>query len=469
MPNWQPPPPARDPGAELLRLTAWASALTAVVCLLSWPGFMSYDSMYALRQARTGIETGGYPPMVSYVWALCERFIPAQGGMFILQNALVFASVVALGRAVGFGEPRIVLAMFLLAIAPLTLGPMLVVWKDVSFAGFAALGYACALRYLERRRRAALALALLFILLASSFRLNGIAAALPALAVIAWTMCGAWTPWSHPAAFRNGGGRGWRRQGAGFALFVVLTASAFGFATLLSNWRLPDFKRIDMATGNASTQVGDLIGISICAGSNLLPPVLYDGAMTAERLERIYHPEHGQLSFGPPPLLLESRIAENAGQIETAAMRARRDHLACYLRHRAEVFRYAMGANAGSVFYLTDAGVWAGEAGTEVRPSAFTVRAVFYIRDHEAGWLARSIFFAILAFGAVLFASLGRDRSRLVNALLPLSGALTYLAGSFFVLPAADARYNFWVNLVFIVTFCGLLPGLPSRRSRRQV
>jgi len=54
-------------------------------------------------------------------------------------------------------------------------------------------------------------------------------------------------------------------------------------------------------------------------------------------------------------------------------------------------------------------------------------------------------------------------------ALLPMAGACTYLIGSFFVLPGADARYNFWANLVFIVTFCSVLPGfaMPTSFVRR--
>jgi hypothetical protein len=329
------------------------------------------------------------------------------------------------------------------------------------------LGYAFTLWYCETRKGTALALALLFILLASSFRLNGIAAALPALAVLAWTICGARTPWSEPAAGRDGSASPWPRRLAGLAMFAGLTGLVFGTVVLASNWRLPDFKRIGMATGSGWTQVSDLLGISLCAGRNLLPPGLYDGAMTAARLERIYHPEHGQLSFGPPPLLQESRLAANANAVEAAAMRARRDHPACYLRHRVEVFRYTMGANAGSVFLLTNPDVFPGETATEVKHPVLAARAVAFVQRYGSGWAARSVTFAILALGAMLLARARGDESRLAKALLPLAGAVTYLAASFFILPAADARYNFWVNLVFITTFCCLLPDLPSRRIRR--
>ena len=448
----------------LVRLGTLVATFTFSVCLISWPGFMSFDSMYALRQARTGIETGGYPPMVSYLWTLCEVLVPGQGGMFIVQNALVFLGVAALGRAIGAGEMRIALAMLLLACAPVTLGSMLVVWKDVSFAGLMALAYAFTLRYVERRQRAPLSLALLFLFLASSFRLNGIAAALPALAVIAWTIGNASTPWSGPDASHADAKAGWRKQLAASLLFLGLTASTFGFVTLTATWRLPDFGRIPMATGSGWTQVGDLIGISLCAGRNLLPPSFYSGSMTLARLEQIYHPEHSQRSFGSPPLLQESGFAGNDRLVDAAATTARKEHLSCYLQHRARVFLHTMGANAGSVFYLTQADVFPGESGTELKPSVLTARAVSYIQHHDSSWFARSAFFALLAIGALSAAGLCADRSRPRKALLPVAGALTYLIASFFVLPAADARYNFWANLVFMVTFCCVLPGVAAKR-----
>lgn len=445
-----------------LRLAALAGIFTLGVCLVSWPGFMSFDSMYALRQARTGIETGGYPPMVSYVWALCERILPGQGGMFALQNALVFLGIAALGSALGAGYLRILAAMIVVALAPVTLGPMLVVWKDVAFGGLMALGYAFTLRYVERPRRATLAWALVLLALGSSFRLNGIAAAVPAFAAIAWTMSRTPVPSSQADSRDRAAAAIWRGHPAAFVTFAVLCAGTFGFVALSATWRLPDFKPIGMATGNVGVQLHDLIGISLCAGRNLLPTDLYSGEMTQERLASLYHPEHIQLAIGPPPLLQDAALAAHSPH---AAVEARAQYPLCYLRHRAQVFVYTMGANPGRVFYLTQPGIFPGEDGTEMTSTRLTAHVLDYLRNYDASLAARSIFFAFLAVCSLALASRSSDRTRLRKALLPMAGALTYLAGSFFVLPAADARYNFWANLVFIVTLCSILPGVPIRRS----
>ena len=68
------------------------------------------------------------------------------------------------------------------------------------------------------------------------------------------------------------------------------------------------------------------------------------------------------------------------------------------------MFLYMMGANAGSVFYLTQPDVFPGEPGTEVKPTALSRRAVDYILRFDSSIFARSIFYALLALGALAVA-----------------------------------------------------------------
>ena len=278
-------PPGRFTPTSL-RLAALAALFTLSVCLISWPGFMSFDSMYALRQARTGIETGGYPPMVSYLWWLCERIIPGQGGMFILGNVLALSGVAALGRALGARELRIFLAMLLLACAPLTLGPMLVVWKDVAFGGLMAIAYAITLKAIDGKRPGVIAAAVLSLAFASTFRLNGVAAALPALGALAWTTCG--QPPSVADSIASRIDR--KRLVRSLVVFVGLVVATVAFVAMTVVWRLPDLKRIGVPTGSVGVQLHDLLGISICAERNLLPPGVHSGEMTLQRLRQIYRP-----------------------------------------------------------------------------------------------------------------------------------------------------------------------------------
>ena len=443
-----------------LRVAVLAAVFTWLVCRISWPGFMSFDSMYALRQARTGIETGGYPPMVSYLWWLCERIIPGQGGMFILGNVLALSGVAALGRALGARELRIFLAMLLLACAPLTLGPMLVVWKDVAFGGLMAIAYAITLKAIDGKRPGVIAAAVLSLAFASTFRLNGVAAALPALGALAWTTCG--QPASVADSIASRIDR--KRLVRSLVMFVGLVVATVAFVAMTVVWRLPDLKRIGVPTGSVGVQLHDLLGISICAERNLLPPGVHSGEMTLQRLRQIYRPEHAQRSLGPPPLLDEAVVEANGQALAASAVAARIAHPWCYLEHRTRVFLHGIGANAGPVFYLVQPGVFPGEALTDVIPTERTVHTLAYIVDHESSIFARGYLYALLAVVALAAARPDAYRRRASRALLPMAGAMAYMAGSFFVVPAADARYNFWPNLVFMVTLCCVVP-LPRIRA----
>jgi len=438
-------------------LNALALSATLLISAVSWPGFMSFDSMYALKQAREGIETGGYPPMVSYVWFLCDQLLAGQGGMFLLQNMLVFFGIVQLGRSLAIGPLRVAAAIAIVMLSPMTLGPMLVVWKDVAFAGWLLFGYAFTFDFLRTGKRRQLWVALFFITMASCFRLNGIVAAIPALALIACRISGLKTPWQKD----NEGARiGWRNSGKAVGFFFAITMFVFGSVVLISTWRLPDLKKVNIATGSGWTQLGDLIGISACAKRNLIPGDFYTGAMTMRRIEALYFPEHSQRSFGASPLLDESGFSGNQALIDATVSNARKKYWRCYLHHRVEVMKFALGANSGDVFYLTDPNVFPGVAGTEMTPTRLTEWVTAYLRNFASAPWSRCIVFGAAASLIWLLAFFGHRRRLAMLMLMPMAGSVAYLAASFFILPAADARYNFAVSIVFIFCLCALWPDL---------
>jgi len=442
---------------QWVSLNVLALLAMVFVSAVSWPGFMSFDSMYALKQAREGIETGGYPPMVSYVWFLCDQLLAGQGGMFLLQNALVFFGIVQLGRSLAIGPWRVAAALGIVMLSPMTLGPMLVVWKDVAFAGWLLFGYAFTFDFLRQGKRRQLWAALFFITMASCFRLNGITAAIPALALIACRISGMKTPWQEDD---EGARIGWRNSGMAAGIFFAITVFVFGCVVLSSTWRLPDLKKVNIATGSGWTQLGDLIGISACARRNLIPGDFYTGAMTMRRIQSLYFPEHSQRSFGANPLLDESGFSGNQALIDATVSHARKKYWRCYLQHRVEVMKFALGANSGDVFYLTDPSVFPGVAGTEMTPTRLTEWVTTYLRSFASAPWSRCIVFGAAASLFWVLAFYSHRRRLAILMLMPLAGTATYLAASFFILPAADARYNFAVSIVFIFCLCALWPDL---------
>ena len=71
-----------------------ASLTGASLAILSfYPGYMSYDSLAQLAQARLGIYHDWHPPLMGWIWGILDRGIPGPAGMLLLHNAIFWAGL----------------------------------------------------------------------------------------------------------------------------------------------------------------------------------------------------------------------------------------------------------------------------------------------------------------------------------------------------------------------------------------
>ena len=425
-----------------------AVAFAALVCAASWPGFMSFDSIFALSQARHGITTAGYPPMVSYLWRLTELVIPGQGGMFALQNLLVFLGIAKFGRAAGASIWSIVAASVLVAIAPATLGPMLVVWKDILFGGLLALGAGFSAEFWQSGRRESMWLALIMLVLGCTIRLNGIPAVLPLLFLIAWRSLRRFDLVRRTRAL------------ASVAATSLVAILSVGLVVALSMWRLPGLERMTEFAGAQNWLiVGDLTGISVCSNRNVLPvsfyPAQYQGDV--RWLRTVYSPEHIQESFSSrngKAALLESGFI-HADDLDQRWKDAVRSNPRCFLRHRANLTKYLLGMNRGAVFYVTNPAVFTNDLGIAVHESELTRKTVGWVEGNAGSLLARVWVFVLAGILAVAW-GLWRGRLRPISLAIFSSG-MVYLLVDTVLLPAADLRYQFWVVISMVLTILSVM------------
>ena len=119
-----------------------------------WPGQMSFDSAYAWWQARGGETTDIAPPMLIFVWRICDAWLEGPGLVFALHLALFWSGLALLAGALRAGLVRTAALMLIAACAPV---PWLLrghVWTDVALFSallFAVGALACA--QATRRRR----------------------------------------------------------------------------------------------------------------------------------------------------------------------------------------------------------------------------------------------------------------------------------------------------------------------------
>jgi len=112
------------------------------IAALFYPGFMSYDTLHALRGARNGVTDSMWPPMVSYVWRVVDLLSPNPAAMHFSQVSLLIFSIFFV---VFFYTKKISYATVFLLIylsIPVVLGTVAVIWKDVLMAAFFLSGFA---------------------------------------------------------------------------------------------------------------------------------------------------------------------------------------------------------------------------------------------------------------------------------------------------------------------------------------
>lgn len=439
---------------RLIASALLAALLTPLVCAPVWPGLMSYDSLFAYKQAIYGVETAVWPPMHNYFFAVSRALGLGAGGVFAAQTfTLFFGAGLVLSMLVG-GPGRFLAAFAAFAglfyYFPTMHGTMLVLWKDVPVVSFGLLGVALWMLAVRASSWAALLLAVLSVSVAVSLRHNGLPLFLPFLLLLVY----------HPP-----GGVGARRARL-FAAAAVLVGLFVAYATTV--WRLPDFRRMPSAAGGfAGVQQWDLIGVSACADENLLPPSFAaEGALTAGELRALYDPRHFNLPADLPPgtKRLKPPPGDRSAEIVAAWKRALVSHTRCYLTHRTAVFVEQMGLNRRGVFYPTHGGIDPNPYGLNLADAAAASAMIRHVERGADQWWRRPYILYLLAGLVVAAACLARLAVRWLLLALAL-GAAGYVASVFFLMPAADARYIFPSS-----AFCALavvlgLAGLASRRD----
>jgi len=442
----------------------WALAIACAILWAVYPGFMSYDSLHALREARTQVQGGPYPPFPSYLWRLVEMVYPGPAPMLLLQNAALLGAFAAFFVISGVGPWLALPGLVAVALAPALLGPMLVVWKDVAMS--AAFALACSILLLlhadrPRGRGPLFAAALVLIFCGMALRLNAAPAGLPLLvwaAAIGWRPAGA-TP-----------RRRWIFLPAGIALTLLFAAGV----TVLNMYRLPDFSRLSPNVSPRSLQIFDLVGTTAMAGLlPFAPPAGQDASALAREAREIYDPRHINLTLearpdgfyralAADPLAAEAEVGRN-WRIAVAA-----EPLA-YLQHRWAVFRELTGIVPRAVFYPTDAGVVANEYGYEHRAHWGSEQLVGYVLGACGPSPVASLGCRVWAYLCVGLAAtliclwVGAPALR-VAAVAVYSSGLFYLLPQFVISPAGDLRYAHWSVAASIL--CGVL-ALGALRARQ--
>jgi hypothetical protein len=432
---------------------AFAAAATALLVYPAWPGFMSYDSLFAYQQTYEGVQTRLWPPLHTYLFAISRALGAKSWGLFVAQTFLLtFGAALAIHlfarrRSLGWA----LCALFCLGVVyfPTVLGSLMVHWRDVTTTSFAVLGLALWFAGARARSIGLLIAAAAAFSVSAGLRYNALALVAPALALMAWRPFLDRTP----------------QRAARIAVLAALVLG-LGLAFASTRWRLPDLVELPDPQSMAATQEFDVIGVSACAGRNYVPLQVTRGwPITVAQLRQAYDPRHLHRTLADHPGVPHMQETDAWGEMPRIWRRLIRTETRCYVWHRLAVFREQMGVAPGEVFYPTHGMIDPNPYGLKPAHPRAAAAVTAYVSRSAAELSRRPALLYALALVLATAAAV-RDRRRALLLAALTAGAFAYPALLFVAGPAADARYIFPSNILCLLICMLALATLVRRREQ---
>lgn len=433
--------------AERCAPAAILAAVWGLFIAYAWPGFMTWDSVNQLLQARSGNYGNWHPPIMARLWSVLDSIVAGPALMLVVQTSLFMIGLNAvLGRYAGRMRAAVVTAIVFLF--PPVFAPLSAIWKDSLMAALLL----CAVAGLTSTSRIPRLLGWIALLGGAALRHNA-----PILIVPITTMI---VPYAV-------GWPIWRRRvlGAGLGMVVSITGMLMSlrltrvdehpFANMIA---MPDLATVIATAGPMSdARVHELVDdVHLVVDTDI-----------QAKLRSLDAPHADYLTLG----LGDQRVFDLVTtEIQSSAMvrawrRAVIEHPGTYLAHRARRLLDALGfTETRSIPYILPQG-----------ENAYLLAYVGEVRSYSrfqrtvARWLAkisRSIVFwpaLYVVLGIGLLVILWRDP--LQRGLL--IGALGYELALFFLSPGgAEYRYSHWmITCVVIATTVRFLGVMRAERS----
>lgn len=418
--------------------------------LYAYPGYMSFDSIAQLQQARWDYFRDDHPPAMAALWQLVEVFVTGPAGMLVLQLTAFLAGTYLLLRT-KLAPRTAAIAASLILIFPPVLNTMSVIWKDSQMAAYLVLGTA----FLLSPRRGVRIGGLAFLALATAMRHNALAMTLPIVFVLfAWNDTHRW----------------WKRYAIAFAAWIAITMSARVASNAMSDQTMYMWHR--------SLALLDIVGTLRYAEDIPDEKLREQLAGTRLRYERdlqqhtrdVIDPKASptdQLWDTTNKFFLKPWTEEERAAVSRAWKTVVLAHPVAYAKYRWVVFSQLTQVDdtpLGSPIYcwFTDIqDLWG--SGQKVDHAAGPSwiqsqlqRAMFWLGDtpifHVSLWL-------IVALLLIPFAVRDRLSLGLVGSALVSQATLFLLA------PTVDVRYSFWLVVTTAISVV-LVVGIRSNARR---
>jgi hypothetical protein len=436
-------------------------ALAALYLRTFYPGFLTPDPLYKLMQIRGVVPVNNWhPPAITALWHVLDWLVGAPGGLWLVQTALLFHSVVLVACTLSERWYLRVGVEAVLLLFPPLFANFGLLWKDNWFIVFLLYGFACGLQFEQQGRTRDFVGALLACLLTMLARFNGFTSALPLLIWVLYV-------------------RSSQRGRAGFTARKVLGATAGAVGVMVLSVVIGAvLERTYVRQHFASWQIiplYDITGVSVNSGQLYLPAYIERGegptpAPTLAQLREIYMSHssdtlvwgsNDKYRFPVPNQMLDiQQTSEQRKDILSAWVRAVTSEPSAYLQHRWSLYRHHLGLAEAWVCAPFHTDVFPNVFGWTFPPRPFTEAVVRILNQIRDSWVFRGWVYA-LALGLL---TMRVWRQRLMAAWALWGSAVLTLVSNGFLLGACDFRYLLWPVVATPVLLFLVLLSLRVRR-----
>lgn len=428
---------------EVLLLFITPLLISLGIAVLFYPGFMSYDTLYALRGARNGVTDSIWPPMVSYIWRTVDLVSLNPSAMHFSQVFLLLGSIffVVFTFAKEIRHARVFIFIYLSI--PVVLGSVAVIWKDVLMAAFFMAGFALiiSIRHVKSWQGHVFIslLATFVIFLGVCSRHNAITGAVPLLFYLAWVVC---------LRVLKSPLRLWLGV---MLLGSVLSSTLYLTKTiLLDNYSLPSLEKLDNKTDIfiKSVRVLDVAGASLCVGSNLFADLAPN--LSLDEIRSGYDPRHINLSRD-----LMEKVGVDS-RIDKIWLNVAVHHPICFFSYKFQMTKHLVGANNEAQFIITAPYIIDNEYGYTLPESQLRNRVVSYIVHASQLPFLKPWFLYLISIAAFVY--MVRVRALAAEYLAIYLSGVFYFGGLVAFGNAADGRLTFYTTSALLVfTFISIL------------
>lgn len=425
-----------------LSLVALVLTFSMGILYLCYPGFMSYDSIQMLEEARSSVNGGIFPTVPVYILRLFDIGGHGPTVMLLVQNFILLLCFAQISRGLDANLVVTAVSMFVFLSVPTIIGCMLVLWKDVTL--MALMMASLALIFLvslecdlsSKMRWAIKWLSLIILIIATLVKFNAVTSTI--VLAIYWVSI----------FLKNQSIR------IKFINLALIFACMVFSNKIVNGYSFPYFNRLAPNNLVYGIMVNDLVGISKWSGISLVPFDVPGQNLTPKSsildIERIYTSlgsavmHDNNVRSGSAVKLYPPKYAKV--DIVKAWSAAVIQHPSSYIRYRWDLFSEIIGATGRPTYEPTHFNkIDENRFGIKFQERATTTLALNYIEFASGVFFGKPWFIFLLSSFAFLIINKTRHIKHEFKMLSNYSYVAAFLniTPYFLVTLSGEVRYSF--------------------------